>query len=167
MEFTHKNKYTLYIKLDNGLSDEIKNYYIQLCSTSLLKEDSGIDLCIPQNNTFDKGVHSINHKISCRMINNNTGLTTGYYMYPRSSIYNTPLMLANSIGIIDAGYSGNIIAKVRCFESNFNIIEGNKLFQICAPDLSPLNVRVLRNNEEYMAAEASARGANGFGSSGR
>ena len=32
---------------------------------------------------------------------------TGYYMYPRSSLSKTRLRLANSVGIIDAGYRGH------------------------------------------------------------
>ena len=89
-----------------------------------------------------------------------------YYMYPRSSIYKYPLMAANSVGIIDAGYRGNIMAKVRCFENDTYIAMGSKLFQICAPDLSPLNVKVITSPEDY-SMEASQRGRNGFGSSGR
>ena len=105
------------------------------------------------------------------MINNSTGLTTAYYMYPRSSISNYPFMLANSVGIIDAGYRGPIIAKVRYFkESNndeFNIIQGIKLFQICAPDLSPLRVKILRNRDLIDNIHLhTARGSNGFGSTG-
>ena len=38
--------------------------------------------------------------------------TGGYYMYPRSSISKTPLRLANSVGIIDNGYRGHLIAAV-------------------------------------------------------
>ena len=30
-------------------------------------------------------------------------------MYPRSSIYKTPLRLANNTGIIDSGYRGNLM----------------------------------------------------------
>ena len=122
MAFENKNNYTLYIKYDNNVSDNIKNYYIQLEMDSLKKEDSGVDMMIPSDMTFNNmGVHSIDHKISCMMVNNRTGLTTGYYMYPRSSIYQYPFMLAHSVGIIDAGYRGYITAKVRCFESNIMI----------------------------------------------
>lgn len=33
---------------------------------------------------------------------------TGYYLYPRSSISKTPLMIANKTCIIDPGYRDNI-----------------------------------------------------------
>ena len=174
--FEHKNKYTLYINpvnqadnndQSNNSPNDLINHYLDIQYKSLLSEDSGIDLYIPANQSFAwNEIGSINHQIRCFMKDNKTGHTVGYYLYPRSSIYKYNLMMANSVGIIDAGYRGNIIAKVRCFQDETKIDKGSKLFQICAPDLSPLNVRVLRNNEEYMAAEASLRGANGFGSSG-
>jgi dUTPase len=40
---------------------------------------------------------------------------TSYYLYPRSSLSKTSFQLANSVGVIDAGYRGNLMAKVRCF----------------------------------------------------
>ena len=42
---------------------------------------------------------------------------------PRSSIAKTPLMLANSVGIIDAGYRGNLIAAVK-YVPTFEILCG-------------------------------------------
>jgi dUTP pyrophosphatase len=50
-------------------------------------------------------------------------------LYPRSSIINTNLMLANSVGVIDSGYRGNI--KV-CFKyiiqpEDMKIIEGKSI----------------------------------------
>lgn len=35
------------------------------------------------------------------------------YLYPRSSISKKPLSLANSVGVIDPGYTGEIIAKFK------------------------------------------------------
>ena len=48
-------------------------------------------------------------------------------MYPRSSIIKTNLSLSNSVGVIDSGYRGNIIA---CFKyimqpEDMKIVEGN------------------------------------------
>ena len=184
--FEHKNKYTLYINPYNltseagqsaseaqgqingiNVSNELYNHYIALENNCLSTEDSGVDLYVPLNQTFyNNKVGTINHQIRCFMKENATGLTCGYYMYPRSSIYKYPLMAANSVGIIDAGYRGNIMAKVRCFQDDTYVEMGSKLFQICAPDLSPLNVKVITSPEDY-SMEASQRGRNGFGSSGR
>jgi hypothetical protein len=42
---------------------------------------------------------------------------TGYYMYPRSSLSKTKLRLANSVGIIDSGYRGNLIGMFDCISA--------------------------------------------------
>ena len=52
------------------------------------------------------------------------GKPTAYYLYPRSSMGSkTPLRLSNSVGIIDAGYRGNIIGVVDNISDreNYNI----------------------------------------------
>lgn len=91
---------------------------------------------------------------------------TGFYIYPRSSIYKTPLRLANSVGIIDAGYRGHIIAM---FDRNINeslvtVKRGERLVQICAPSLIPI-VPILV--DESSINFGTGRGAGGFGSTGK
>lgn len=167
--------YTLLIQLDKNLPDEIKDYYKNLHEI-FNNEDSGIDLVCPYElniNVFQVG--TIDLGIKCAMINNKNRLLTGYYLYPRSSISKTPLMLANHIGIIDMGYRGNIMAKVRCLpydiipfndnyikcnSKNYKIQYFSRLFQICSPDLSPIMVRLVNELPE------SKRGTGGFGSTG-
>jgi len=86
---------------------------------------------------------------------------SGFYMYPRSSTGSkTGLRLANSVGIIDSGYRGNLMA---VFDSNKteNMNPYTSLVQICGPSLIPLVVEIvedLNNNTE--------RGTGGFGSTG-
>ena len=36
-----------------------------------------------------------------------------YWLLPRSSISKTPLMMANSVGVIDSGYRGELMCAVR------------------------------------------------------
>jgi len=92
--------------------------------------------------------------------------TTGYYMYPRSSISKTPLMLANQTGIIDSGYRGNLIAAVRYLpsmkDSTYNVEKHIRLFQICHPQLCPVYV-VMVDEDQLSLTE---RGSGGFGSTG-
>ena len=54
--------------------------------------------------------------VSKNVISNEITYTPcGYYLYPRSSTGSkTPLRLSNSIGVIDSGYRGNLIA---CFDN--------------------------------------------------
>lgn len=155
--------YTLYIKFDDDLSDEIKQKYINI---KKVNEDAGVDLYCPEDIEVST-LNTINHKIKCCMINNTTNTPSSYYLYPRSSISKYPLMLANHIGIIDSGYRGNILAKVRYLlfadpdiKEFFSIIKGQRLFQICSPDLTSLNIKIVDELPK------SQRGENGFGSTG-
>ena len=96
-----------------------------------------------------------------------------YYMYPRSSISKTSFRLANSVGIIDSGYRGELIGM---FDVSFNN-DGtmptlpqsySRLVQICCGDLKPFTVRI----EEVDAGDvddliaSTKRGDGGFGSTG-
>ena len=102
---------------------------------------------------------------------------TGFYMYPRSSLSKTNLRLANSVGIIDSGYRGNLIGAFDCLPvlvPSHNVSLGNsnlseycvekykKLTQICAPGLVPIFV-ILVDSESDLGQETT-RGAGGFGS---
>jgi dUTP pyrophosphatase len=89
----------------------------------------------------------------------------GYYVYPRSSISKTPLMLANHVGIIDSGYRGNLIAAIRKLPSDspeYVVEKHTRLFQICHPTLCPVFVVLVPESE----LNSSERGAGGFGSTG-
>jgi dUTP pyrophosphatase len=94
--------------------------------------------------------------------------TTGYYMYPRSSISKTPLMLANHTGIIDSGYRGNLIAAVRFLPSAkhstiYEVEKDTRLFQICHPQLCPVYVVMV----DEVQLSLTERGSGGFGSTGK
>ena len=127
--------------------------------------DSGFDLFCPRDLTIPHGKTSfIDLGIRCAA---HTGPAYGYapmafYVYPRSSLSKTPLRLANSVGIIDSGYRGNILAAVdNIWDQNFELKRGSRLFQICAPDLSPFSVELVDSLDETL------RGAGGFGSTGQ
>jgi hypothetical protein len=86
---------------------------------------------------------------------------------PRSSISKTPLELANSIGIIDRGYTGTLKVAVRNHSAWVVHLEaGTSLFQLVRPDLEPAIVKVVGEEHEAFRAGASLRGEGGFGSTG-
>jgi dUTP pyrophosphatase len=88
----------------------------------------------------------------------------GYFLYPRSSTgTKTPLRLANSVGVIDAGYRGNYIAVFDNIRAvGFKVEKGQKLVQICAPNITyPLRVEIVSD-----LGESTVRGSGGFGSTG-
>lgn len=87
-----------------------------------------------------------------------------YYLYPRSSIYKSGVIMLNSVGIIDLSYRGKIMAPVTNLNEYTypNVEKGNRLFQICAPDLGHISeIRIVDSLPE------TVRGAGGFGSTGK
>ena len=94
-----------------------------------------------------------------------TEAPVGYFLYPRSSTgTKTPLRLANSVGVIDAGYRGNYIAAFDNIRAAwFKVEKGQKLVQICAPNITyPLRVEIVKELDLI-----TVRGAGGFGSTGK
>ena len=134
--------------------------------------NSGFDLFIPNEVVFDKEIQSkfINLEIKTEMLyySNNTFTNCAYYVYPRSSMSKTPLMLANHTGIIDSGYRGNLIGAVRWLTSinepdtNFVLEKNTRLLQICHPSLCKIFVYLVPENE----LSSTDRGSGGFGSTG-
>tara|TARA_B100000161_G_C33545407_1_gene412766 strand:+ start:1105 stop:1587 length:483 start_codon:yes stop_codon:yes gene_type:complete len=155
--------YILEILLDESVPDEIKEYYSNL--EMIESTDSGIDLPVVEEiKSLPGEVTTLNFKIKCQMINESKENSySAYYLYPRSSISKTPLMMANSVGIIDRDYRGFIMAKVRNLgqPNSQHIIEsGTRLFQICSPDLSPIRAKLVNQLTN------TSRGEGGFGSTG-
>lgn len=93
------------------------------------------------------------------------GINRGYFLFPRSSTgKKTPLRLSNSLGIIDFGYRGEIMACVdNVSDTDFIVPEGTRLFQLCAPDLSPIQFNLVDIEHNLSSSE---RGSQGFGSTG-
>ena len=153
--------------------------------------DSGFDLFIP----YDVSSHDFGYTdnrispvtfraplgVKCAMSVSATPTPTptptertaiGYYLYPRSSIVKTPFRMANSVGIIDAGYRGEVMAVVDNIDARNNDMKAclerhmpplSRVFQICAPSLEPFFVRIVEHESELGVTE---RGSGGFGSTG-
>ena len=67
--------------------------------------------------------------------------------------------MANSLGIIDAGYRGNIIGALRNLDDKEYVIpKYTRLFQICTGDLKPFTVNLVSELGD------TSRGDGGFGS---
>ncbi len=123
-------------------------------------------------------VNRLNLRVSCsaRMFTD-TGknFNTGYYMHPRSSLSMTQLRLANSTGIIDAGYRGQLMGMFDVGNMPDNLSDSrdavyfgrkfDRYLQICAPGMVPIIVEIVDYREQL--GEETARGGGGFGSTGR
>ena len=92
-------------------------------------------------------------------------IPTSFYMYPRSSTgAKTPLRLANSVGVIDAGYRGSCMA-VFDINKNYDIKQGDRLVQFCSGNLNlPIFPVIVNDIAELGNTE---RDNGGFGSTGR
>lgn len=83
-------------------------------------------------------------------------------LFPRSSISKTPLRMANSVGVIDAGYKGEI--KVPLFNTDeVEIIDIDKYSRIAQLVIVPCMDFELELTDDLGTSE---RGTCGFGSTG-
>jgi len=167
--FVENNNYDLKMKY----IDHIMNHNNKILSDPR-HIDAGFDLFVPHNLNFIKEsgennfhVNKVNHQIKCSavIIQERGQYNTGYYLHPRSSVIKTPLRLANSTGIVDSGYRGNIIGAFDCRVDHHFVNEYDRLIQICAPSLMPIYVKLVNNEQDL--GEETVRGGGGFGSSGR
>ena len=142
----------------------IENHNSKLLTSDYV--DAGFDLFVP-NGHYPVAAHmalKIDFGVTCQaqmILDTGKQFNTGFYMYPRSSLSKTRLRLANSVGIIDAGYRGHLIG---AFDGiGAGVVEpGDRLLQICAPGLVPIVVELVDSIDEN-----TERGSGGFGSSGR
>ena len=149
-------KYQLNIMTTSN-NDKVKEYYANFMNHH--NGDSGIDLYNfnPVEVDFLK-VGTVDLEIKCEMFSLDTNEYVSYYLVPRSSISKTSFQLANSVGIIDAGYRGNIMAKIRCFDQDGATLPPGAHFQIVAPDLGPIKVNIVGELKK------TTRDNGGFGS---
>ncbi|KMZ99608.1 hypothetical protein PVNG_06566 [Plasmodium vivax North Korean] len=165
------------------LTDEVREMYKH--HKTHHEGDSGLDLFIikdeilkPKSTTFVKlGIKAIAlqykssyyHKSEANANANANAngkdapnpeiVNTSYLLFPRSSISKTPLRLANSIGLIDAGYRGELIAALdNTSEEEYLIKKNDKLVQLVSFTGEPLSFELVDELDE------TSRGEGGFGS---
>ncbi len=125
--------------------------------------DSGFDLLTPTAFTKESfsNPQMINYQIKCAMYKNDE--PQAYYLYARSSIYKLGLRIANSVGIIDRGYRGDICAVFDVLTDVKDVEQYQRINQICHPNLEPFCVKVVDSLDKLGLTE---RGEGGFGSTG-
>ena len=162
-------------------NDELRNAYvprIEAHNKKLLEDpypDSGFDLLVPEDKQFTIPFESsmIDFQIKTEMLYYN-GLngklpTSPFYLFPRSSMSKTPLILANHTGVIDSGYRGNIKGAFKWLKSesdtssNYLVEKHTRLLQISHPLLCPIFVVLADKND----LTATSRNEGGFGSTGK
>ncbi len=120
--------------------------------------DAGLDLFVINEQTIRAGESTLIHlQISCENMENQP-----YLIMPRSSIAKTPLRLSNSIGLIDGGYRGEIMAAVDNIKTeDYTVEPGQRLFQLVAMDGASIHFELVDELSE------TTRGSGGFGSTGK
>jgi len=84
-------------------------------------------------------------------------------LFPRSSVSNYDLNLANSVGVIDENYRGEVVAKFRRTSNGTCEVydKGHRVVQLVVLPVPAIEI------EEVGSLSDSNRGAAGFGSSGK
>lgn len=119
--------------------------------------DAGLDLFVVEEITFAPGeTKPLHFRIACEPEGDRP-----YLLIPRSSIAGTPLRMSNSIGLVDGGYRGELVAFCDNIKGDpFTLKPGQRLFQLVAMDGSPIEFEIV--NE----LSPTSRGKGGFGSTG-
>jgi len=133
--------------------------------------DAGVDLFFPEDIVLPP--HSlgtlVDFKIQTEMVIdldlpedlNMETPNVSFILTPRSSIYKTPLRQSNSIGVIDSGYRGNLMAPIdNHSDEEYKIVKGTRLFQIIEPGLRPIRIELVKTLSD------TKRGTSGLGSTG-
>ena len=170
----HPVQYELHICIDTDHPqyDDLKQYYENVkCH---FEGDSGLDLInprLPEVGVAQFQLQTIDFGIKCAMfgtfydaqIGLHKTVPSAFFLLPRSSFSSTGYIMANSVGLIDSGYRGNLKAKViNLIENNPNLLaSGGRFFQIAAPNLQPMLILVVDS------LPPSERGSGGFGSTGK
>ena len=120
--------------------------------------DAGLDLYVLEDIIFNsKETKLIKFGIACEPTDGKA-----YYLLPRSSISKTPLRMSNSIGLIDGGYRGEIMASCDNIEElQYVVNKGDRLFQLVACDSSSIEFELVSSLTD------TSRGQGGFGSTGK
>lgn len=83
--------------------------------------------------------------------------------YPRSSVYKTGLMLCNSVGVIDAGYRGEVAAIFYHIDKSLQPYQVyDRIGQLVVPGIDPRLVEF----KEVIELPDGIRGIGGLGSTG-
>lgn len=129
--------------------------------------DSGFDLLSPY--TELSGSYGVEMKLGvvcAALTDKNT--PAPYLLLARSSTSLTPLRMSNQIGLADAGYRGELIARVDMLgTSSYTVDEGRRLFQIVQHNWLPWNEIHIVDSIDELPTPPDARGNGGFGSTGQ
>ena len=133
--------------------------------------DSGLDLLSPEFHLdFSEKHHGVEMKLGMHFAAlDDEEHPVPYLLLARSSTSLTPLRMSNQIGLADAGYRGELIARVDCVtpDTTYHVEQGRRLFQVVQHNWLPWNKIYFVSNLDQLPAAPDSRGAGGFGSTGQ
>lgn len=126
--------------------------------------DAGLDLRAAESKLIRASTPTlIDTGISVQIPRNHVGL-----VFSRSGLAKHGITLANSVGVIDSDYRGNIMVSVICNAENERdvfINRGDRIAQLVVLPIVLPQVQVVdEDDEEWLN---TARGTGGFGSTGK
>jgi len=160
------NKMSLYVYVpDHTLRSDMQEHVKNRRWT-----DSGFDLLSPEMILhFQNNKNGVEMKLGAHFAALDLqGLPVPYLLLSRSSTSLTPLRISNQIGLADAGYRGELIARVDCVsdDEEYFIEHGRRLFQVVQHNWLPWKDIIFVNNLNQLPAAPDSRGSGGFGSTG-
>ena len=121
--------------------------------------DSGLDLFIVEDCVVKAGETAF-LRLGLKAAAFSEGRGVSWLLLPRSSISKTPLRLANSLGLIDAGYRGELLAAVDNIKTvDFAVKKGERYFQAVGFGGAPITMTLVDQ-----LPDKTSRGEAGFGS---
>lgn len=133
------------------------------------RTDSGFDIpMLPRVIDAHTPVYKMKFSITVAALDN-TGNPVPLLLLPRSSIAKSDFRMSNSIGLIDAGYRGELCANVDIHPFTDDFIEidlGSRFFQLVQHNFLPWDNIVILSEESELPKPPDNRGSGGFGSTG-
>ena len=149
----------LHSMLEMGLKVKVK----RLCDGAVLPSrahegDAGFDLvAVSVDEDRKRGIVTYGTGIALEIPEGYVGL-----LFPRSSVYRHQLQLSNGVGVIDAGYRGEVMLKYRIVQPHISrYCSGDRIGQIVIVALPEFEM------VESDDLSDSDRGEGGYGSTGR
>lgn len=137
---------------------------LALTPTRANPDDAGLDLYTPKGFswTFEPGEkRTVNTNVQVAIPKGYVGL-----LVARSSLQKKNLMVANNVGIIDAGYRGDLMVVLTNTGKEPTTIQPEERFAqlVLVPIITPAITVVTSSDNEWFDTD---RGAGGFGSTGK
>ena len=137
-------------------------------SKPMEERDSGFDLYCDSEYIVSKQTGFLKFGVvsACALKHDSGLVNRAYWLMPRSSISKTNMICANSVGLIDSGYRGNIMGAVRLVgDTNAEAVGlHTRLFQLVSGSAKPWSkVHIV----DELPKPDSERGVGGFGSTGK